>query len=476
MPSSLDVSAWNLVAGAALLAGCNSRSLDGSADETSTSMGPTDDATESGNTQTETTESETTTDTTETGEDPECRTDDDCDTYYLCNNGECVECITTADCAYQDGQVCIGGECVLDPDLPGGQICWSDDECPEFEICRNFGGFGHGYCQSAGTPPADCELGLMGIPTVLDPDAPPLALSFVDVDADGQDELVAVTETEILVYEVGVDVPTATARDMPSPTVQAIVPGQFDAQSGEDLVLLVGADQHRYFADGVAGFVSPSVDASPLLQPMGLLAGDFDGMGFSDLLVWGPDGAVLQTDGLDGLIVPIAQNFSSAAAAFDLSTAEPGLLLADDYVLRLFDFMGGAVAEVIAFENFPPSPSLVAAHAPAMRRYVSAEDKGLWTMLRLWYPEDLAPYGSLLHPSDAAELAVGDLDGDQHDEIVTVGAELTVVFLPLDCIATVDLGVDGVAIDHATGDHDGDGDDEVAVALDSGVVVLVDGE
>jgi hypothetical protein len=476
MTSSLDVRAWNLFAGAALLAGCTARPSDGAADESSTSMGSTEDGTESSDSETDTTGTETTTDSTETGDPPECRSDDDCDTYYLCNNGMCVECITTADCAYQDGLVCIGGECVLDPDLPGGQICWDDDECPEFEICRNFGGFGHGYCQPAGDPLPNCEPGLTGIPTVLDPDAPPLALSFVDVDADGRDELAVATETELLVYEVGVDVPTVTAREMPSVTVRAMVAGQFDAQPGEDLALLVDGDLHRYFADGVAGFVNPNFDLSPVvIDPDGLIAGDFDGIAAMDLLVWGLDSAAID---LGDATVPLFQGTVYNAAAFDQSVAEPGVLLADGDFLQLFELAGAAVTTQPTVNI-----SVVAAHSPMLRRYVSLQPKGSWSILWLWNPVSLDQAGSVLHPNIALELAAGDFDGDQHDEIVTIDSEVTLVFSVLDgdprrdrCIATVDLGVAGAITGHAIGDHDGDGDDELAVALDTGVVVIVDGE
>ena len=467
-PQPFDPRAWNLFAGVALLASCipapSSGPSSDDAEDTSTSLSATDDD------ETESTASETSTDSND--DSPECRSDEDCFNGYLCDDGECVQCIVDQDCwVYSSFHVCADGWCEYE--WPGEPCTNYYDPCPDFQICA-YGMLG-GFCEDAGTPPADCEPGLLAIPTVLEPDAPPLALSFVEIDADGRDELVIATETELLVHEHGVDVPTVTAREVPSAEVQAMVAGQFDAQPGEDLLVLVGADYHRHFADGVAGFVSASVDASPLLDPQGLLAGDFDGRSFTDVLVWGADGAVLE---LDGLAVPISDDDVHAAATFDASAPEPGLLLAADTSVQLFDLTGAAVDELDAVST----DALAAIGAPPERRYVSREDVGTWSYLWLWDPVTLDE-ASLPHPGDHYELASGDFDGDQFDELVTVGDEVTIVDAVVDgdpraepCVTVVDTGVDGPPTDHAIGDHDGDGDDELALSFDSDVIVIIDGE
>ena len=471
--NSFEPAAWNLFASVALLASCTHQPNPG-ADETSTSMGPTDDGFESG-TESDTTTTETSTDSTDSTDGSECRNDFDCDNYYVCADGECVECINTGDCGYYMGLECINNECV-DIFDPPGQMCFYDEGCPEFYLCRGPWTYGYGHCQPAGDPPPDCEPGLMDIPTMLEPNAAPLALSFVDVDADGQAELVVATMTELLVYEFGVDVPTVSPRDVPSDTVQSMVAGDFDGQPGEDLALLVGTEHHRHFSDGVAGFVNPSVDVSPLLEPEDLLAGDFDQMGFTDLLSWGTDGAVLL---LDGSTVSLFDGWVEDAAAFDGNAPEPGLLLLEPEMVRLFDSMEMQVAE----ENFAGPVILVdlelaAVHAPQMNRYASTHPKGLWTLLQLWNPASLAEDDAVLHPSVEFDIAAGDLDGDQHDEIATIGDDVTLIVSALadPCLAPVDLGDDGPAIHHAIGDHDGDGDDELALALAAGGIMIVDGE
>lgn len=464
--NSFDPRAWNLVTSVALLAGCSARPLDPGAGETSTD--PTSDGPES----------DDDADTTNPGE---CRSDDDCDTYYFCHDGECVECITTGDCSYIDGLECVDNKCVPDPDLPSGAMCYYDSDCPDFpdfQICIWDTFFGHGYCTPQGAPPPDCDPGPLGIPTILHPAGPVLALSFVDVDADGQGELVVATEAALLVYDGGVDAPTVTPREQPGLSVQGLAAGHFDAQPGEDVVLLAGGELHRYSADGISGFASATIEAGPMQNPYGLVAGDFDETAFTELLVFGAQGAVLQLEDGD---VSIIDSEVLAAAAFDQSAPNPGLLLTgNDETLRLFDLMGGLVGVEPYDANFPFTSAVAAVHAPGLHRYVSTEDKVSWTVLRLWDPASFNASGMLFHPSGGIELAAGDFDGDQRGDLATVAAENTLVFSVADprsaCIASVELGVPGVETHHAVGDHDGDGDDELALALDSGVVVLIDGE
>jgi hypothetical protein len=216
---TFDPRAWNLFAGVALLAGCTARPSDGAADETA-----------------------------ESGDNDlvDCHTDDDC---------------------YYGWEVCIEGACQF-----LGECFYDSADCCTFEVCEDF------ECVQVGSSLPECTVGWSEIPTLLESSSAPLALSFADVDDDGAAELVVATATQLLVYPFGADQPTVTERAAPSDLLRTMVAGRFDAQPGEDVILLLFEGEfHRYFSDGVAGFVNPVIEASPVSSPRGLLAGNFDG-------------------------------------------------------------------------------------------------------------------------------------------------------------------------------------------------------
>ena len=436
MRDALDPKAWNLFVGAALLTGCGARALPGG-DETSSSAEVESDTTDS--TSTDSTDSTSTTSTSSNDGDPECYVDQDC---------------------YFDGYNCIDGECV-----PGE--CYSEGNCDEFEVCD----MDTYECVALGEPPPSCGLPEFDIPTTLDLGFSwPLALTFADIDDDGRDELVIATESELLVYESGSDVPTITMRDFESSEWTSMVAGQFDGQPGEDLTLHVAGVYNRYFSDGVGGFASQSTAPSPLPSAYDMRAGDLDGQAPTDLLLWGwADGATLHTN-MD--IIPLSAGHVDGVAAFDFGSPHAGIAYLVNEVLIWADF-DGAIGPTT-----DGGDQLTTVTSPGEARFVDTythfnnQAGHIWYDVHLHDPLTLQWNGGFVL-SNAAHLQPGDFDGDQIQELFAIGNDeyspgpATVVFDPFDipCIATQDLGTEpGASVGRiAVGDHDGDGDDEVAL-------------
>jgi hypothetical protein len=480
--SSFDPRAWNLLTGAVLVTACGPGSVSGMTEATETSS--SEDSTESsGNTTDSTQESTSDTGDTETGEDPECITDDDCyDSVpnVHCVDGMCVECEHDWDClvpgyAYE----CINNVCEFENGCyHGSGSYYYQTSCGQYEICQ-YNAYG-GACFPVDDPPLpDCNTDVMGIPTVLDLGAPPLALSFIDVDDDGLDELAVATATQLLVYELGVPDPSVTDRAIPSNVVRAMVAAQFDGQAGEDLMLLVVSDVHGYFSDGISAFVNPSTLPSPIDTPRGLLAGDFDGQAPEDLWVWAPSGARLYLGGIDlSVDIPIGDGETNGAAAFEYPSPHAGVLLGNAYndsrsSLSLFDLTGGPLANA-----YGRLDSVAAVSAPGEGRFVSAGYRDAnWSHIRIRDADTLAETPVHVRAGHPSVLA-GDFDGDQWQEVLAVGDAVELILDVFDepCISTLELGIEPATILPAIGDHDGDGDDEFAVSSVAGEVIIVDVE
>jgi hypothetical protein len=487
--SSFDPRAWNLLTGAVLVTACGPGSVTGVTEATATSSSEdstesSEDSTESSGNTTDSTQASTsdTGDTadTETGEDAECITDDDCfDSVpnVHCVDGICVECEYAWDCNDQPGSECINHVCEFVSDgCYGFGYYHYETACGQYELCH-YDGYGGTCLPVDDLPLPDCNTDVMGIPTVLDPGAPPLALSFVDVDDDGRDELAVATATQLLVYELGVPDPVVTDRAIASDVVQAMASAQFDGQVGEDLMLLVDTDVHGYSSDGISAFVNPSTLPSPVDMPRGLLAGDFDGQAPEDLWVWGASGARLYLGGIDlSVDVPVGDGYTNGAAAFEYPSPHAGLLLGNAYVwvdLSLFDLAGGPLANTVGHLD-----SVAAVSAPDEGRFVSAGYRDAnWSHIRFRDADTLAETQVHVRAGHPSVLA-GDFDGDQWQEVLAVGDAVELILGVLDgpCISTLELGIQPAAILPAIGDHDGDGDDELAVSSAAGEVIIVDVE
>jgi hypothetical protein len=455
-----DPRAWNLVTGVALITACGPGSFAGDTEDTSSS----EDSTEStGNT----------TDSTETGDDPECVTDEDCDDS-VCNHndGTCVECIGDDDCGY--AYECINNSCELDYFADDCWDLYDPFECGQYEVCGHYGG----PCVHVVDPPLpDCNVDVMGIPTVLDPGAPPIALSFVDVDDDGLDELAVATKTQLLVYEFGIPDPSVTDRPYPSEPVPAMVSAQFDGQPGEDLMLLANPHVHGYFSDGISAFVNPFILQAPVEYEQGLLAGDFDGQDPEDLWVWGRSGARLYVGGMDLEVeVPGPEFEVRGISAFEFLSPYAGFLLGSyplNFELSLFDLAGNPLTH-----RYGRFDSIAAVSSPNAGLFVSAGYHAHdWSHIRFRDAHTLAETQVRVHAGNPSLLAA-DIDGDQWQEVLVVGEAVELILDVFDaaCIQTLELGIQPAAIASAVGDHDGDGDDEFAIISAMEKVIIVDVE
>lgn len=423
MNTQFDPRAWNLVAGVALVsAGCGARLASQEGGET----GETADT------------------APDTAEDPECVDSSDCPSGYGCYEGVCMYY------PHHDGWIPY-------------YDCYSDSECGEFYVCE------FGYCE--GVPPSpDCEqLGLAWpAPTPIDV-ADALALTFADVDADGQDELVVATANQLLTFEdVNAD-PVASAN--PNPAIMDLVAGDFDGVPGEDLLLLIPDTLVLYASNGDGTFAAPVESPLQLGFVQGVVAGNFDGVSPSDLLGWGGAGAFVD---LSGQLSIFDTSQISAAAVHDVGAAEPGFALRRGSNVDVYTLEAQLLT---SWGNVPGAPSLAAFNRGFASQYVFVSATYLgWSLVQsrggVEAPDEWPVHGNPTH------IFAGDLDGTNTDELVYVqdGGPAYVHYNPRgpgDCHEQ--LLVRGTPIDAVFGDLDGDGDQELALRTSEKQVVVFDG-
>jgi hypothetical protein len=360
-----------------------------------------------------------------------------------------------------DGDGDTGG-CVSD--------CNDDDDCEPFAYCLDTNTCQ--VCTSAGSPPPDCPDAFTSEPTFLEPGVWSLGLVFADTNDDGRDELVVASETELLVYKLGNDFPTVTAREPGSLSIISMTAGPLDGLPGDEVLLLVNDEVHRYQADGLAGFATPSIEPQTILVPNGLLVGDFDGQSPSDLLLWASGGVILELG--SGGSTQFFDDGVSEGAAFEFGSPFAGMMFTS-YSSHTFDLAGNLLGEGGHLGNH----QIVAVEAADAGAYVgSVWEGGLsWGELRSFDPVTAAPLGTLF-VDGLTDIASADLDGDGNDELISSGYQaLTIFFDPLGDACRVEVDFPGSATAIVAGDHDGDGDDELALSwAESTSIMLVDGE
>jgi hypothetical protein len=448
MSVRVDPRAWNLLAGLGLIAsGCGGRII-GSDDGDGSS---TDDTNESSSSDGSTSSSDGSTDESESA-GPECSQDSDCLPSYHCIDGAC-EYWGSPD----------GGNELYECYPP------DQDDCDLLEQCLDH------YCTpvlelSGCRPTAE-----LGIPLTIA--ETPLALTFVDLDADGAAELVAATQTDFHAFESGSDVASVSARVVASPNISAMVAGDFAPNPGQDLTLLVDDTLLVHASDGIAGFEAPSTSASPQVDSLGLVAGEFDDVAPDDLLVWSEHGASVIAAEASTLYDAIKLQ---AAAAHDLSSGN-GRFVLREYEHSYFYSLDGVVlagtqddvgtaAFVVAIAN----PE----HLDFNATVFGTVPENTWTLFELWDLDQ--PHGLWGVAGSISAMASGDLDADGRDEVALLldGGVALVDNLASgsECTSVLDLGGLTGATHLAIGDHDGDGDSELAIAFAIGEILVFDGE
>jgi hypothetical protein len=355
----------------------------------------------------------------------------------------------------------------------------AEDECSIFEVCEE------GACVVVGKPPPSCARPPYGPPTMYTIGLEYGAPTFVDVDADGADELLIAVDdwasepAGLYLFEAGADTPTFAGAPMglghPGFDLAA---GYFDAQPGEDLALIAFNDWqppvYLLSSDGVASFtVEPEFTKSPI-GDIFIRAGNFNGL--PEDLLFGTH--VLRLDGAD---LPLNEQEALVSAFQEQGTTHPGIVLALGTMLVRYDFGGMILASVEQ-----PTNHLESVLQPGQPSYLATEyhrephTNTHWSRLRLRDAEDLAFISEFVLPGHTVAIA-GDFDGDLEVELFVVpmfeDASAAVIVRDLftaPCLVAQPFGVDeSMSIGHPiTGDHDGDGDLEVALRTSLGTALF----
>jgi hypothetical protein len=432
MTLDVDPRAWNLLAGLTVVAGCGSHtiSLEGDATDSindgETTQNP-DSGPDSG---------------PETGPEtgPECVDGSDCPYGYYCYDGVCEYV------PHHDGHV------------PYYQ-CYSDYECGSLFVCE------FNYCQYVYSPP-QCDLVLPQGP-VFEILEPVLALAFVDVDSDGARELVAATQTQLHVMENGSPTPVSHPRGIESSSVDAMVGGAFDGMPGDDVVVLHDDQLDLNGSDGLGNLLPALGAPSPFPGTLGLEAGAFDVELMTDLLAWGTSttGVIYGTGETLGLL---GEAISSASTR-DLGMAGDGFTLLRGNELLFLDIGGFITGTVFLYGASPHAQASFDALGQAGE--VGSSNVAGWTLIEFfdWTTANLSWRWGLL--GTVGHMRSGDLDSvDSTSELALIVDDALWLYVSGECLLQVPL--DGAVTALAFGDHDGDGDDELAVSTANTISII----
>ena len=444
MRPNFDVRTWNLFFGFTLAAGCSSRPL-------SLDSETGDDDGSSGSSDVTTATTSPTSQTTTTDDSGECQSDAECPPGYYCLDGVC--------------------EYLVAPDGHWYE-CYSDDQCDSLELCR------YSYCQLQMSPP-ECQTPAAQLIPLPLPDTA-LALSFADVDDDGAEELVVASEMQLHVLEHGGMGPTSSPRGIGSPSILDMAAGELDGQPGEDLAILhVGNERLVHASDGMGGFAPASAESLPLMAATGLIVERFDGGGPIDgVLSWGHDGAALELDGQ----IQLLENEPIFGGAYrDPATGVGGFSLRASGQLLFYELGGGLITTTWSeyIEPIGALTSIVTYGEPIDVTGDRMDSAQPWTLLSHYLAASYNFAAQWGVPLVVSEMKGADLRGDMYDELVLIAdGQLWIYrevgYLPEECLVLVELPEPVVEI--AIGDHDGDGDDEIGVRLESGAVGVLDDE
>jgi hypothetical protein len=433
--------AWNLFTGLALVSGCSGRTISSDGDST--------DSINDG-------------ETTLNPDSPDSSSDTSSDSGPDTGTPECYDDV---ECGY--GFYCYDGICEYAPQHDGhypDYDCYEDYECGELGLCE------FNYCQSVYYPP-QCDFGLLGGPTLEIPDQA-LALAFIDVDQDGAEELVVATQTQLHVYENGAFGPVSHARGEGSPSVDAMVGGDFDGNPGSDVMLLHDDELDMHASDGLGNLLSALPTPSPYPSLRGLEAGEVDAQPLTDLLAWGSE-----TSGIyygNGSAVGVVGGDVTSGSVRELGLLNEGFTLLSGNQLWFADVNGLVFGSVFLRGDSPHAQASIDSFGAPLEAGTSIIDD--WTLVEVYDRSSLNQTGRWGLPTIVMHARAGDLEGlDENDELALILDDGNLLLMiGGQCLLPVPL--DGAAIELAFGDHDGDGDDELAVLTSVDTISIIDVE
>ena len=452
-PSSMwgrfDVRLWNLFLPVAMAA-CGPGDINGAASGDGSSS--TGDESGDGDT---------------TGDGP-CVDQDDCPSSQICVDGECIDYYST-DGNYYDGNWYF--------------TCYDVTDCGGGEVCEGY------ECIPTDDPPP-CEgvdgVEVLPIPEPGEPGEPVLAIAFTDHDGDGAQELAVLEAGSVtLWWEDGAQSTQPLLEPVEGPG--QLIAGQLDGIDGPDLVVVgdSAGSIETYLAvpgGGLTAGLTGFETFAPVAQAQ---LGDLDGDGRLDLAALLSQGSVERTlrvfsgDGSGGLEegggLPVEGDLYRRIAVGRLSGLPVDELVTQEgNSVFVWNVDSGFGPDLATSYMTAEAADLLAADVDASGSadVVRVSPSG-FSVITEWYDE-----GGAVPPGETywtvqgyyTRLGAGDIDGDGWTDLVLGGGDqLRVRLGAQNCV--LDLG-DHASHELAVGDWDGDGHDEMALLADGIVTVL----
>jgi hypothetical protein len=250
-----------------------------------------------------------------------------------------------------------------------------------------------------------------------------------------------------------------------------MVGGAFDDMPGDDVIVLHGDGLVLNASDGLGG-LAPGVSLpSPFPSTLGLEAGEFDGEPITDLLAWGSS----STGVIYGSGAPLellAGNVTSASSR-ELGLQGSGFTLLHDDELLLIDIDGAPIGSISPRGDSPVVQTSLGAFGGG-HDVISSQIEG-WTLVDVHERPGPNLWSRWGMPGTISHMRAGHLDSfGESDELALIVDTQLWLQIESGCLQPVPL--DGAATQLAFGDHDGDGDEELAVLTGANTISIIDVE